>query len=200
MSEYEELKAECLKCTACGLAETRRQVVFGVGPAPCDLMFIGEAPGADEDEQGIPFVGRAGQLLTKMLASVGINRDTDAYIANICKCRPPGNRNPEREEANSCMHWLKDQIRLVQPKIIVLVGAVAMKNMLGEEMPGITKARGKWVTCEGVDAMIIFHPSYLLRNASSEVGSPKWQTWQDLKAVKSALEFKKLENDQNIKI
>ncbi|MDR1997291.1 MAG: uracil-DNA glycosylase [Candidatus Margulisbacteria bacterium] len=193
MSEYEQLKADCLKCTACGLAETRKQVVFGVGPAPCDLMLIGEAPGADEDEQGIPFVGRAGQLLTKMLASVNINRDTDAYIANICKCRPPDNRNPEKEEAHACMHWLKEQIRLVQPKILVLVGAVAMKNMLGEEMPGITRARGKWVTCEGVDTMIIFHPSYLLRNASSEAGSPKWQTWQDLKAVKSALEYKKLE-------
>ena len=197
MSEYEELRAECLKCTACALAEKRKQVVFGVGPAPCDLMLIGEAPGADEDAQGIPFVGRAGQLLTKMLASVDINRDTDAYIANICKCRPPDNRNPEPEEANACMHWLKDQIRLVRPKIMVLVGAVAMKNMLGEEMPGITKSRGKWVTCEGIDTMIIFHPSYLLRNASSEAGSPKWLTWQDLKAVKSALEFKKLEGPKN---
>ena len=197
MSEFEKLREECLKCTACTLAEKRKQVVFGVGPAPCDLMLIGEAPGADEDEKGIPFVGRAGQLLTKMLASVDINRDTDAYIANICKCRPPENRNPEPEEANACMHWLKDQIRLIQPKIIVLVGAVAMKNMLGENMPGITKARGKWVTCEGVDTMIIFHPSYLLRYASSEAGSPKWLTWQDLKAVKSALEFKKLEGQKN---
>ena len=192
-SAYEQLKAECLQCTACALASTRKQVVFGVGPAPCNLMLIGEAPGADEDEQGIPFVGRAGQLLTKMLATVNIDRDKEAYIANICKCRPPENRNPEKEEAQACMHWLQDQIKLVQPKILVLVGAVAMKNMLGEEMPGITRSRGKWVTCEGIDTMIIFHPSYLLRNASSAVGSPKWQTWQDLKAVKSALEYKKLE-------
>ena len=193
MSEYEALRAECLKCTACKLSATRKQVVFGAGSAPCDLMFIGEAPGADEDEQGIPFVGRAGQLLTKMLSSVNINRETEAYIANICKCRPPDNRMPEKDEVAACLPWLKAQIGLVKPKIIVLVGAVAMKALLGEEMPGITKARGKWVQFEGVDTMIIFHPSYLLRNASSEAGSPKWQTWQDLKAVKSALEYKKLE-------
>ncbi|GBR75698.1 uracil-DNA glycosylase [Candidatus Termititenax persephonae] len=197
MSEYEELRAACLQCTACALAEKRRQVVFGVGPVPCDLMLIGEAPGADEDEQGIPFVGRAGQLLTKMLSSVNINREADIYIANICKCRPPENRNPEPEEANACKHWLQDQIRLVQPRIMVLAGSVAMRNMLGEEMPGITKARGQWTVCEGIDTLIIFHPSYLLRNASSAVGSPKWLTWQDLRAVKSALEYKKLEGQES---
>lgn len=193
MPSYSELKAECLQCTACALTKQRKQVVFGIGPVPCDLMVIGEAPGADEDEQGIPFVGRAGQLLTKMLESVQINRDKDAYIANICKCRPPENRPPEKEEMNTCLHWLKDQIKFVQPKIIVLAGSTAMRGLLGDHLKGITKERGKWVTYEGVDTMIIFHPSYLLRYPSSEAGSPKWQTWQDLKAVKSALEYKKLE-------
>ncbi|MDR2431413.1 MAG: uracil-DNA glycosylase [Candidatus Margulisbacteria bacterium] len=192
-SAYEELRAECLQCAACPLSAQRKQVVFGAGPAPCDLMVIGEAPGADEDEQGEPFVGRAGQLLTKMLSAVNINRDTDAYIANICKCRPPNNRPPEKTEMSACMHWLKSQIKLVRPKIIVLAGSTAMRGMLGDNLRGITKERGKWVTCEGVDALIIFHPSYLLRYPSSEAGSPKWQTWQDLKAVKSALEYKKLE-------
>lgn len=190
--EYTELKSACLKCTACTLADKRKQVVFSSGPFPCDLMLIGEAPGADEDEQGIPFVGRAGQLLTKMLESVQISRETGAYVTNICKCRPPENRPPEREEAAACMHWLKEQIRLVQPKIIVLVGATAMKALIGAEKT-ISKQRGQWLTYEGIDTMIIFHPSYLLRYASQEVGGPKWLTWQDLKAVKSALEFKKAE-------
>ena len=192
LQEYAELKAACLQCTACTLAEKRTQVVFSSGPVPCDLMLIGEAPGADEDEQGVPFVGRSGQLLTKMLESVNISRETGAYVTNICKCRPPENRAPEAEEINSCVHWLKDQIRLLQPKIIVLVGATAMKALVGNDVK-ISKQRGEWITYEGVDTMVIFHPSYLLRYASQEVGSPKWLTWQDLKAVKSALDFKKLE-------
>ncbi len=190
--EYTELKETCLKCTACTLAEKRIQVVFSSGPFPCDLMMIGEAPGADEDEQGQPFVGRAGQLLTKMLESVGISRETGAYVTNICKCRPPENRPPEAEEVASCIHWLKDQIRLVNPKIIVLIGATAMKALIGAEK-AISKQRGEWLTYEGIETMVIFHPSYLLRYPSQEVGGQKWLTWQDLKAVKSALEFKKAE-------
>ena len=192
LQEYTELKESCLKCTACTLAEKRTQVVFSSGPFPCDLMLIGEAPGADEDEQGVPFVGRSGQLLSKMLESVNISRETGAYVTNICKCRPPENRAPEAEEISACVHWLKDQIRLVQPKVIVLVGATAMKALVGNEVK-ISKQRGIWITYEGIDTMVIFHPAFLLRYASQEVGSPKWLTWQDLKAVKSALDFKKVE-------
>ena len=192
IQEYNELKEACLKCTACTLAEKRTQVVFSSGPVPCDLMLIGEAPGADEDEQGVPFVGRSGQLLSKMLESVNLSRETNAYVTNICKCRPPENRAPEADEINACVHWLKDQIRLLQPKIIVLVGATAMKALVGNEVK-ISKQRGEWLTYEGIDTMVIFHPAFLLRYASQEVGSPKWLTWQDLKAVKSALDFKKVE-------
>ncbi len=190
--QHEELKQLCLKCSACTLAEQRKQVVFAEGNINADLMLIGEAPGADEDEQGIPFIGRAGKLLTQMLEAVDIKRGEDTYITNICKCRPPANRNPEKEEVNSCHHWLKEQIAIIKPKIIVLVGAVAMKALLGEQMT-ISKERGAWHTYEGVDTTIIFHPAYLLRNPSKEVGKPKWITWQDLKAIKSAIEFKKLE-------
>ena len=191
-TQLEELKQLCLKCSDCTLAEQRTQVVFAEGNADADLMLIGEAPGADEDIQGIPFVGRAGKLLTQMLESVDIKRGKDAYITNICKCRPPANRNPEREEVNTCHHWLKDQIAIIKPKIIVLVGAVAMKALLGDNL-AISKIRGTWHEYEGIDTTVIFHPAYLLRNPSKEVGKPKWITWQDLKAIKSALEFKKME-------
>jgi DNA polymerase len=193
MEKYKEFKEACLKCTACALSEKRTQVVVDQGPVPCDLMFIGEAPGADEDAQGIPFVGRAGQLLTKMLESVQLTRGKDVYITNMCKCRPPENRPPELEEVNACRHWLDDQLAIIQPKIIVLVGATAMRGFLGLDAP-ISKERGKWLDYKGIDTIIIFHPSYLLRNSSNEVGKPKWITWQDLKAIKSALEYKKLEN------
>lgn len=185
---YDEIRTECLQCTKCKLHKTRTQVVFGQGPNPCDLMCIGEGPGADEDAQGIPFVGRSGQLLTKILETVDIKRPTDVYIANIVKCRPPDNRAPEPDEAAACRPWLEAQIRLVRPKILVLVGAVAMKTLLGNEK-AISAMRGNWTTYKGIDTTVIFHPSYLLRYPSSEKGTPKWLTWQDVKAVKAALDL-----------
>lgn len=188
MRSYKEFEKDCLKCQKCKLAKTRTQVVVGQGKAPCDLMLIGEGPGEAEDLQGIPFVGRSGQLLTKILASVGIERPADVYIGNIVKCRPPKNRNPEPEEIEACHSWLKEQIEIVDPKILVLVGAVAMKTILGPDK-AITKMRGTWTKYEGRDTTIIFHPSYLLRYPSNDKGKPKWLTWQDMQAVKNALDF-----------
>jgi uracil-DNA glycosylase len=187
---YAEFKTDCLKCKRCRLAGTRTQVVVDDGPAPCDLMLIGEGPGADEDAQGIPFVGRSGQLLTKILETVDIKRPKDVYITNVVKCRPPGNRAPEPDEEALCRPWLEEQIKLIKPRIIVLVGAVAMKALLGREK-AITQMRGTWTQYNGIDTTVIFHPSYLLRYPSPDKGKPKWLTWQDMKAIKNALELYK---------
>lgn len=187
---YDEVKAQAQKCTKCPLHDGRKSVVFGNGPVPCDLMLIGEAPGADEDIQGLPFVGKAGQLLTQVLESVGIKRPQDIYITNTVKCRPPENRTPLANEQASCKPYLDAQIKLVNPKIILLAGAPAVKAVLNSEEP-ISKIRGKWQKLEGSDIHImpIFHPSYLLRNPIKTSGSPKWLTWQDMQEVKHALEF-----------
>ena len=186
---YKEVEAIAQKCTLCHLHKTRNKVVFGNGPVPCDLMLIGEAPGADEDEQGLPFIGRAGQLLTKIFESVGIDRDKDVYIANTLKCRPPDNRTPQKDEQDACRPYLEAQIKLVNPKILLLAGAPACKVILNNEEP-ISKIRGKWIKMEGTDISImpIFHPSYLLRSPSKEKGAPKWLTWQDMIEVKNALD------------
>lgn len=197
---YPQVEAIAQKCTLCELHKTRKKVVFGSGPVPCDLMLIGEGPGADEDEQGLPFIGRAGQLLTKIFESVGINRQTEVYIANTVKCRPPENRTPKDEETKACFPYLEAQIRLVNPKIILLAGAPACKVILGNEEP-MSKIRGKWFTYKDTDISImpIFHPSYLLRSPSKEKGAPKWLTWQDMIEVKNALDcvrkVKELEKD-----
>lgn len=189
---YEELKSLAEKCTKCALAKGRTNVVFGNGPVPCDLMLIGEAPGADEDEQGLPFVGRSGQLLTQILASVGIKRPDNIYIANTVKCRPPDNRAPLPKEQEACASFLQAQIRLVKPKIILLAGAPAVKAILKTDEP-ITGLRGKWLILPGseISVMPLFHPAYLLRNPSKEKGKPKWLTWQDVQEVKNALDFHK---------
>ena len=190
--DYEEVKVIAEKCTKCPLANGRNKVVFGNGPVPCDLMLIGEAPGADEDEQGLPFVGRAGQLLTQILASVDIKRPDDIYIANTVKCRPPNNRAPLASEQEACRPYLEAQIRSIKPKIIILAGAPAVKAILkiDEAMTGV---RGTWRKLPGsdIDVFPIFHPAYLLRNPSKEKGSPKWITWQDMQELKHALEFHK---------
>jgi DNA polymerase len=188
--DYEEVKVIADKCTLCQLAKGRHKVVFGNGPVPCDLMLIGEAPGADEDLQGLPFVGRAGQLLTQILASVEIKRPDDIYIANTVKCRPPENRAPLATEQEACRPYLEAQIRLVKPKIILLAGAPAVKAVLKIDEP-MTTLRGKWRKLPGteIDVLPIFHPAYLLRNQSKEKGSPKWLTWQDMQEVKNALDF-----------
>ena len=145
-------------------------------------MLIGEGPGADEDMQGEPFVGRAGKLMNMALAGIGLKRE-EIYIANIVKCRPPGNRNPEPDEAEACMDYLKSQINLVKPNIIVLLGSVALKNILGKEY-GITSSRGKWVEKEGILYMPTFHPAALLRDESKKI-----DFWKDLKeAIKRSTE------------
>ncbi|MFH1389988.1 MAG: uracil-DNA glycosylase [Candidatus Margulisiibacteriota bacterium] len=198
-SEIEQLAQTCVKCP---LSNGRNKVVFGNGPVPCDLMIIGEAPGADEDEQGFPFVGRAGQLLTQILGSVGIKRPDDVYIANTVKCRPPNNRAPLATEQAACAPYLAAQVRLVNPKIIILLGAPAVKATLKLDEP-MSTIRGRWFKFPGnqeISVMPLFHPAYLLRNPSKEKGAPKWITWQDMQEVKNALEYlKKVEELSTVK-
>lgn len=174
---WEELEENAKKCTKCKLCNGRKNVVIGTGNKNAKIMFIGEGPGADEDEQGIPFVGKAGQLMNKALAGLGINRE-EIYIANVVKCRPPQNRNPEKEEADSCKEYLESQINLVKPEIIVLLGSVALKNVLGEEY-GITQSRGKWLEKDGIKILPTFHPAALLRDETKKI-----YFWQDLKQIK----------------
>jgi DNA polymerase len=149
-------------CTRCGLASTRTQAVFGVGPPGAALMFVGEAPGEDEDRQGEPFVGRAGQLLTRTLEKVGVRRDR-VYIANILKCRPPGNRTPQFDEMASCMPFLLKQVQYVRPKLLCALGNVACQALLGSKK-GITQIRGRILEVNGMRIFPTFHPAYVLRN------------------------------------
>ncbi|MBF2017459.1 MAG: uracil-DNA glycosylase [Rivularia sp. T60_A2020_040] len=179
-----ELAQHCNNCHRCPLGDTRQNAVVGRGNLQASIMIIGEAPGQNEDETGLPFVGRAGQLLEKILASANIDSEQDVYIANINKCRPPGNRNPTTEEIKACKPYLLEQIRLVNPRIILLTGATALKGLLAEKR-AISKIRGQWIEWEGRLCMPIFHPSYLLRNPSRETGSPKWLMWQDIQAVRA---------------
>ncbi|HEX7021272.1 MAG TPA: uracil-DNA glycosylase [Trueperaceae bacterium] len=161
-------------------------LVFGEGNPDAKLMLIGEAPGEDEDIQGRPFVGRAGQLLDKILDSVGIRRE-DIYITNMVKYRPPGNRNPTPEEIQAGEPVLTEQIRLIRPQIIGTLGNVPTQTFLATR-EGITKTRGHWYDWNGIRLMPLFHPAYLLRNPSREQGSPKWLMWQDMKKLKAALD------------
>ena len=175
------IRAEIGDCTRCKLHTLgRTQVVFGVGNPEADLMFVGEAPGADEDEQGIPFIGRAGQLLTKIIEGIELTRD-DVYIANIIKCRPPQNRNPEPDEVATCEPFLFQQIDVIKPKIIVALGKYAAQTLLRTETP-ISKLRGQLFDYRGAKLIPTFHPAYLLRNPSS-----KREVWEDMKLVKRLL-------------
>jgi uracil-DNA glycosylase len=167
-------------CTRCGLSSSRKNIVFGVGNPNAELVFVGEAPGADEDAQGEPFVGAAGQLLTKMIDAMGFSRES-VYICNVVKCRPPGNRNPEPDEVASCEPYLKMQLQALRPRIIVALGKFAAHCLLQTDTP-ITRLRGSWGTYEGIATMPTFHPAYLLRNPDG-----KRDVWQDLKAVLAAL-------------
>lgn len=187
---FEKVAEIASTCKKCRLAKERTNVVFGSGPVPCNLMLIGEGPGAEEDLQGLPFVGRSGQLLTQILASVNINRPADIYITNTVKCRPPENRAPLEDEQAACAPYLEAQIKYVKPKIILLVGAPAVKDVLKSDEP-MTKIRGKWFKLPGteISAMPLFHPAYLLRNPSKEKGKPKWLTWQDMLEVRNALDY-----------
>ena len=183
-----EMQNVCEQCKACDLHKTRNHVVFSDGNPTADIMLIGEAPGADEDATGTPFVGRAGKLLNEMLAEAGFSRKEDFYICNTIKCRPPQNRQPEREEKAACEVYLKAQISLVKPKIILLCGATAASSFIDEEFK-VTQIRGKWLNIfDGIESMVILHPSYLLRNHSEEQGSPRWFTKRDLENVKKKLE------------
>jgi len=185
--EFESLKNNCLDCKQCALSKTRTNVVFGRGNPNTKIFIIGEGPGHNEDMEGLAFVGRAGKLLDAAFQSVGIDTNRDCYISNIVKCRPPNNRKPQKEEIESCSTWLDQQINLINPKIIVLAGSTAVESYLNIKEP-ISKIRGKWIERDGRKVMPIFHPSYLLRNPSKEVGKPKWLTWRDLKLVKTELE------------
>ncbi len=159
--------AEIADCRACRLHESRTNTVPGVGTLTADLMFIGEGPGADEDRQGEPFVGRAGQKLNEMIAYLGFTRD-DVSIINIVKCRPPGNRNPERDEAAACRAFLDRQIAIVQPRVLCLLGAVALKHITGKMTISITRTRGHWMEYAGIPTMPTLHPAYLLRAYTRE--------------------------------
>jgi DNA polymerase len=176
-----ELQNIVNSCYLCNLAKTRTNVVFGEGNPSAKLMFIGEAPGRDEDLQGKPFVGRSGEVLTKMIENVLFLKREDVYIANIIKCRPPQNRDPELSEVESCKGYLLKQIEIIKPKIIVTLGRIAFKYLLNDETP-ITKARGKIYEFRGIKVIPTFHPSYLLRNPSK-----KREAMIDLKFIKEFL-------------
>ena len=179
---WEQLEADANQCRKCKLCHNRTNVVFGTGNKQADLMFIGEGPGADEDKQGIPFVGRAGKLMNMAFEAIGLKRE-EVYIANIVKCRPPGNRNPEDDEATVCLNYLRNQVILVKPKIVVLLGSVALKNILGKEY-GITASRGKWVEKRGIWYMPTWHPAALLRDENKKI-----DFIMDLKEVMSRYEL-----------
>lgn len=181
INSWEELELSCKNCNKCKLAQNRKNVVIDDGTRNAKVMFIGEGPGADEDATGIPFVGKAGKLMNIALEGLGIKRE-EIYIANVVKCRPPENRNPEKDEADACREYLEAQIKLVNPKIIVLLGSVALKNILGEEY-GITKSRGEWIEKDGIMYMPTFHPAALLRDENKKI-----DFWMDLKEVKEKAE------------
>jgi len=176
------VRAEIGDCVRCKLhALGRRQIVFGVGNPDADLMFVGEAPGADEDIQGIPFVGRAGQLLTKIIEAINLSRN-DVYIANVIKCRPPGNRNPEQDEVDTCEPFLFQQIDVIKPKVIVALGTFAARALLRTLDP-ISRLRGRVYDYRGAKLIPTFHPAFLLRNPAS-----KREVWEDMKLVRKLLE------------
>jgi uracil-DNA glycosylase len=176
----EALAAEAQACTACPLHRTRTNVVFGVGSAIAKLVFVGEAPGRDEDLQGEPFVGRAGQLLTKIIEAMGMQR-AEVYICNVLKDRPPKNRPPEPAEVAACEHFLQEQISIIQPRVLCTLGKHATVALLGPDIT-ISKVRGTWHEWHGVPLMPTYHPAYLLRNPSA-----KKDVWQDMKAVRDRI-------------
>ena len=180
-NSFEELENSMVGCNKCKLCSNRNNIVFGCGNKNADLMLIGEGPGADEDIQGIPFVGKAGKLMNAAFDALGINRD-DVYIANVVKCRPPNNRNPEKDEEMACLDYLRNQVILVKPKIIVLLGSVALKAILGNEY-SITSSRGKWIEKKGILYMPTFHPAALLRDEKKKI-----DFYNDLKEARNRLE------------
>ncbi len=179
-----DVRAELGDCTRCKLHRTRTNLVFGVGNPAAELVFIGEAPGANEDLQGEPFVGDAGQLLTKMIAAMGYRRE-DVYILNILKCRPPGNRNPEPDEIEACEPFLKKQLAALAPKVLVALGKFAAQWLTGKPDAAISALRGRWHRYQGIPVMPTYHPAYLLRTPSA-----KRVVWEDLQQVMAELSGK----------
>ena len=177
---WEELEARCMACQGCGLAETRRNVVFGVGNRNADVLFIGEGPGEQEDIQGVPFVGPAGQLLDLMLSLIDLDRSR-VYIANIVKCRPPQNRDPLNTEQDACIGYLRAQTALIRPRIIVCLGRIAAMRIIDKEFR-ITKQHGQWFQRAGVHMTALYHPSALLRDPSKRP-----ETFQDLKGIQARI-------------
>lgn len=180
MLDWEELKATCSGCTGCGLCQTRHNVVFGVGNPQTDIMFVGEGPGEQEDLQGVPFVGPAGKLLDDMLSIIDIDR-TNCYIANIVKCRPPRNRDPQPEEQNACIGYLENQIALVKPKVLVCLGRIAAMRLIDPDYR-ITRQHGQWVWRDNIWMTAIYHPSALLRDVMKRP-----ETFDDLISIRSKL-------------
>jgi uracil-DNA glycosylase family 4 len=178
--EWEALQNETSHCTRCRLAGTRTNVVFGVGNRNADLMFVGEAPGRDEDLKGEPFVGRAGQLLTDIIKAMKLSRE-DVYIANVIKCRPPENRNPEADELEECRPFIRRQVALIRPRVIVTLGRFGLQS-LTEKSYAISSVRGQWLDYEGIRLMPTYHPAYLLRNPAA-----KKDVWTDMKKVMAEL-------------
>lgn len=177
---WDDLKKSIAECKKCRLCTNRTNIVLGEGNINAKIMFIGEGPGADEDKQGLPFVGKAGQLMNKAFQALGINRE-EIYIANIVKCKPPSNRVPEEDEAQACLNYLRNQVVLIKPEIIVLLGSTALKTILGKEY-GITAVRGKWMEKNGIKYMPTWHPAALLRDENKKI-----EFWQDLKELKKYL-------------
>lgn len=181
MDTWESLKAECLACRRCALADTRHNVVFGVGSTNAEVLFVGEGPGENEDLQGEPFVGRAGKLLDEMLTLIDLSRDKNIYIANMVKCRPPQNRDPLNTEQDACMDYLSRQIALLQPKILVCLGRISAMRFIREDFK-ITKEHGQWTLMDGIWRTALYHPAALLRDPNK-----KPDTFLDLKAIQAKI-------------
>lgn len=180
MLEWDELERQCRQCTWCALCQTRQNVVFGVGNRQADIMFVGEGPGEQEDIQGIPFVGPAGKLLDDMLSIIDLNRE-NTYIANIVKCRPPHNRDPLEEEQDACIGFLRNQVALIKPKIIVCLGRIAAKRLIDPEYR-ITKEHGHWIQKNGIWMTAIYHPSALLRDVTKRP-----ETFEDILSLREKI-------------
>lgn len=181
MQALEQLKEHCRSCERCGLCRTRHNMVFGVGNPNADLMFVGEGPGEQEDLQALPFVGPAGKLLDEMLSIIDVSRKTNCYIANIVKCRPPGNRDPQEEEQDACFPFLQQQIAFVKPKVIVCLGRIAARRLISPDYR-ITREHGQWISRDGVWYTAIYHPSALLRDLSKRP-----ETFDDLLSIREKL-------------
>jgi DNA polymerase len=180
MLNWNELQQACQSCTRCGLCETRKNVVFGVGNQNADILFIGEGPGEQEDLKGEPFVGPAGKLLDDMMSIIDLSRE-NSYIANIVKCRPPGNRDPKEEEQNACIDYLRNQVSLIQPKIIVCLGRIAAMKIIRPDFR-ITREHGNWIQRNGIWMTAIYHPSALLRDLSKRP-----ETFEDLLSIRQKI-------------